>query len=270
MQDRILVFIPCYNCSRQIGRVLAQFRDVAPGLFAKIMVVDNESRDDTAGAATRAMHQVTGCPVEVARNRENYNLGGSHKAVFSHALAAGYTHVVVLHGDDQGDIRDLLPIIAKGEHRSQDAWLGSRFMRGSRLEGYSTFRTLGNRAFNLLFSLVSRRRVSDLGSGLNLFARSVFGESWVLRCADDLRFNIYLLLGCVDHGLKLRFFPISWREDDQVSNVKLVSQATRTLVIAAEYLFVRGRFRRRDHRALPRDRYEFDVVAAHFPALQPG
>ena len=66
MQDRILVFIPCYNCSRQIGRVLAQFRDVAPGLFAKIMVVDNESRDDTAGATASAGAAASSRLVKVA------------------------------------------------------------------------------------------------------------------------------------------------------------------------------------------------------------
>ena len=43
---------------------------------------------------------------KVVRNRENYNLGGSHKVAFDYAVAQGFTHVIVLHGDDQADIAD--------------------------------------------------------------------------------------------------------------------------------------------------------------------
>src|SRR5204863_8308375 len=55
MTDRILVFIPCYNCERQIGRVLRQFRAIPAGTFAEILVVDNRSRDRTASVATQGL-----------------------------------------------------------------------------------------------------------------------------------------------------------------------------------------------------------------------
>ena len=58
MSDKILVFIPAYQCAAQIGRVLAQFRQVPPGVFAEILVVDNRSADDTVAAAGRAMADV--------------------------------------------------------------------------------------------------------------------------------------------------------------------------------------------------------------------
>jgi glycosyltransferase involved in cell wall biosynthesis len=104
MTDRILVFIPCYNCERQIGRVLEQFRDVPPRTFEEILVLDNQSRDGTIRVATEGLSAINGCRAIVARNRENYNLGGSHKATFAYARTQGFTHVIVLHGDDQGRI----------------------------------------------------------------------------------------------------------------------------------------------------------------------
>ena len=268
--DRILVFIPAYNCAPQIGRVLAQFEAAPAGRFAEILVLDNGSKDGTAEAAVAAAGAVRACTVTVARNRANYNLGGSHKSAFAYAEAQGCTHVVVLHGDDQGHIVDLLPVLERGDHRRFDACLGARFMRGSQLTGYSRFRVFGNRVFNGLFTAASLRGVSDLGSGLNIFARSVFANPSLARYADDLRFNVYLLLGMIDRGVSFRFFPISWREDDQVSNVKIVSQSLKTLQILAEYAFRRSSFRAGEHRAVPHDSYGFDIVGRHVPDPAPA
>ena len=260
MADRILVFIPAYNCAPQIGRVLAQFDAVPPGWFHEILVLDNGSKDGTREAAMAAARSVKACPVTIARNRDNYNLGGSHKAAFAYAASQSCTHVVVLHGDDQGHISDLLPVLERGDHRSYDACLGARFARGSRLQGYSRFRIFGNRVFNALFSAMLRHRVADLGSGLNIFARPVFMEPGIIRYADDLRFNVYLLLGLADEAKRFMFFPISWREDDQVSNVKIISQSLRTLQILGEYGLRRPAFRTGDHRDIHRERYEFEVI----------
>jgi hypothetical protein len=79
--------------------------------------------------------------------------------------------------------------------------------------------------------------------------------------SDDLRFNIYLLLGLIDGRRSLTFFPISWREEDQVTNVHLVSQSLRTLSIAGQYLARRKAFREVDHRDKPVASYHFDVIA---------
>lgn len=262
MTDRILVFIPAYNCGPQIGRVLGQLASVPPGVIGRVLVLDNGSRDDTRERAAAAARALPGLDVVVGRNRANYGLGGSHKVAFAHAEAEGFTHVVVLHGDDQGSIADLVPVLEQGDHRRFDACLGARFMRGSRLVNYSWFRIFGNVVFNALFSLASLRRVVDLGSGLNVFARRVFADPAVMRHADDLRFNVYLLLGMFDRKCRVMFFPISWREDDQVSNVKMVSQSVRTLQILAEFVGARRFFRAGEHRAVVHGEYGFDVVWA--------
>ena len=261
--DRILVFIPAYRCAPQIGRVLAQFQQVPAGVFEEILVIDNRSPDSTAQSAIDASRSVHGTPVTVVRNRDNYGLGGSHKSAFAYATAHGFTHVVVLHGDDQGRIADILPVLASGLHRRVNCCLGSRFSRRSRLHGYARTRVLGNYVFNLLFSLVAGRIVTDLGSGLNIVDRKTFTDPAVMRYSDDLRFNCYLLLGLVDAGRSFRFFPISWSEEDQISNVKIVSQSINTLKILVQYLFQRLAFRVSDHRARPQPEYRFDVLGGN-------
>jgi glycosyltransferase involved in cell wall biosynthesis len=261
VRERILLFVPCYNCAPQIGRVLAQLAGPGGERVAQTLVLDNGSADGTVERAREAAALTARRSIVIGRNRRNYHLGGSHKAAFAYAAAHGFSHVIVLHGDDQGRLADMAPVLERGDHLSHDACLGARFMPGAELAGYSALRRAGNAVFNLLFSLVARRAVRDIGSGLNLFSRGVFTDPSIARTSDDLRFNIYLLLSLIDSRRSLTFFPISWREEDQVSNVRLVSQSLRTLAIAWEYLARRGAFRSADHRDKPFASYEFDVIA---------
>ena len=264
--DRLLAFIPAYNCGKQIARVLQQFTGPIGARFEEVLVLDNGSSDDTVEAAEAASPVVRGPRVVIARNRENYGLGGSHKAVYEYATREGFTHVVTLHGDDQGDVSDLEPVLDSGLHRRVDACMGARFQRGARLEGYSRFRIVGNRVFNVWFSIAARHRVTDMGSGLNLLARSAFTAPIVRRHSDGLHFNPRLLLGMYGDGLQVSFVPISWREDDQVSNVKMASQAASTFRVAWDYLVHRRRFAVEDQRDVVRETYPFDVMRVVEPA----
>lgn len=258
--DRIMVFIPMYNCARQIGRVIGQFDEATQKRFARIVVVDNRSTDDGAEVAAAALRGLKHVETVLLRNDENYGLGGSHKVAFLHALENGFSHVVVLHGDDQGSIADLVPLLDAGQHRTVDCLLGARFMAGSRLEGYSAFRTFGNYVFNALFSMGAGRCLSDLGSGLNLYKTQALGTRDWLFFADDLTFNYYMILASVARGWTFAFFPLSWREDDQISNVRLFRQARRTLGILGEFIVRKHRFLSRDHRAIPGRVYTATVV----------
>ena len=262
MTDRILVFIPAYNCERQIPRVLASFADgEVAARFSEVLVLDNGSRDRTVAAAIEAAQRLQHIDVKVARNLANYGLGGSHKSAFSYALRAGFTHVVVLHGDDQGSIRDILPLLSDNRHLAYDCCLGARFMKGSSLKGYSLFRIFGNLVFNCIYSLAARRRISDLGSGLNMYATNFLRDEFYKKYTDGLHFNCCLLLGALARHGRIIFFPISWREDDQVSNVRLFRQARQTLELALGYAFNRKNFFAAEHREQPRDAYWFNVVA---------
>ena len=162
--EKLLIFIPAYNCEKQVPRVLSQLLDphVLPWV-GECIVVNNRSTDGTEAAVQDWMARHPAAPVRLLRNDENYGLGGSHKVAFGYAAAHGYQHLVVLHGDDQGAVADLLPILNDGTYKNYDCCLGSRFMKGSRIKGYSALRVVGNYGFNALFSLVAGKRITDLG-----------------------------------------------------------------------------------------------------------
>ena len=235
--EKLLVFIPAYNCEKQVPRVLSQLLDarIAPWV-GECIVVNNRSTDGTEDAARRWMAAHPAAPVRLLRNNENYGLGGSHKVAFGYAVAHGYDHLVVLHGDDQGAIADLLPILQDGTYKKYDCCLGSRFMKDSRIRGYSTLRVVGNHGFNALFSLVARQRITDLGSGLNLYAVAPLRNGYYKKFPDTLYFNDCMILALCQLKQKVLFFPISWREEDQVSNNKLTSFGISLLKLCGRYL----------------------------------
>jgi glycosyltransferase involved in cell wall biosynthesis len=263
---RILVFIAAYRCEAQITRVIDQFDEHVQQWVDTVMVVDNRSPDNTLSAAIeRGKSRLTNCRFIAWVNDNNYGLGGSHKAAFRYALENGFDYLVVLHGDDQADIRDLIPELECGAHLDVDCLLGARFMRGSKLKGYSMVRSIGNHVYNKLFSLAALRNIHDLGSGLNLYRLSAFRDFYYQAFPDGLTFNYVMLLASYHAGQRVRFFPISWREEDQVSNVKLFSQAFKVLGLLGSFFFRRAAFLATDMRDRPFDAYNGKIVHCSGP-----
>lgn len=237
MVEKILVFIPAYNCEKQIGRVLDQFDTESLEYISRIIVVNNRSTDETEQAIINYMDKHKKLPVELIRNDDNYGLGGSHKVAFSYAQKENFDYIIVLHGDDQGNIKDIIRYIKKGKHRKYDSFLGSRFDKNSQLINYSKIRIFGNHVFNFLVSILTRRRLTDLGSGLNMYHVPYLKSKFYLNFSDGLGFNVYLLLYGVYSKSDFTFFPLSWREEDQISNAKFVKQSLEMLKLFGQYAF---------------------------------
>lgn len=221
MKERMLVFLTCYNCAPQIPRVLAQFKSEYADLFDEILVIDNRSTDNTREAAIVAAKNMPQYKITVVQNDENVNLGGSHKVAFNYAAANGYDYAVILHGDDQGQIVDVVDHLRAGRHRDVEFFMGARFLPQSKTPGYSPVRIFGNYVFNILFTVLSGKMIYDLGSGLNVFKISALDKNYYLRLPDRLTFNFYFLLWMIYARRRFTYFPLVWREEDQVSNARL-------------------------------------------------
>lgn len=260
-EHKILLFIPMYNCEKQIVRVLGQLTDEVCSYISEVILVNNRSTDGGEAAVKKYLeeHDLP-ISVKLLRNNDNYGLGGSHKVAFDYAVENGFDYVVVLHGDDQGDISNIMPHFKDCSYENYDCFLGARFMRGSQLEGYSKFRTLGNIVYNTLFSIGCRMKVYDLGSGLNMYRSEILKNKFYMKYADNLVFNYCMVMGSAFYKHRVKFFPIIWREDDQVSNVKMVSQAITVLKLLGSYVLNREKFIKGEHRETIRDEYSYQTV----------
>lgn len=260
MKEKILLFIPGYNCEKQVVRVLGQLDDTILPYIHKVIMVNNQSTDGTEEAVSAFIEQNPRIPVTLLRNNDNYGLGGSHKVAFQYAVREGYDYVIVLHGDDQGDIHDMKTILKKRVYKKYDCCLGARFMNGSRLQGYSAFRTFGNIVYDMLFSIVLRKRIFDLGSGLNIYHTDMLKDRFYEKFPDNLMFNYCMIMAADYYKHNIAFFPISWREDDQVSNVKMVNQAVTVLKMLGSYAVDRQGFIKSEMREKQVEQYDAWVI----------
>ncbi|MEJ3718854.1 glycosyltransferase family 2 protein [Paenibacillus polymyxa] len=267
-RGKILLFIPMYNCEGQITRVLDQLDDEVQSYISEVLIVNNRSTDNGEMTVSSYLKNNTKkIPITLLRNKENYGLGGSHKVAINHALNNEFDYLIVLHGDDQGRIQDLIPYIISGEYQKYDSFLGARFKKGASLQGYSTFRTFGNRVYNLLFSIVAAKKIEDLGSGLNCYKVSSLIDQFYHRFPDNLTFNYCMILGSVYKRQRIKFFPITWREDDQVSNVKMVNQAFKVLILLFRYFVDKKRFLEQEHREKNIKSYEAELILKKEPQI---
>ncbi len=259
--DKILLFIPMYNCEKQIARVLSQLTEEVCNYLSEVIIINNRSTDDGESVVQEYLSKNRpAVKIKLLRNDNNYGLGGSHKVAFQYAVKNGFDYVIVLHGDDQGDITNILPYLSRKIYQKYDCLLGARFMRGSRLKGYSKFRTFGNFVYNILFSIGCGYRVYDLGSGLNMYKTDILKNKFYLKYKDNLVFNYCMIMGSAYHRHMVRFFPIVWREEDQVSNVKMINQAITVLKLLGTFILNKKKFINAEHRDKAIKSYTAQVV----------
>lgn len=237
MKEKILVFIPMYNCEKQIVRVIDQLIGEIRPYIDETIIINNRSTDNGEQAVLKKLKELkTDLPIKLMRNDENYGLGGSHKVAFKYAFENNFDYIIVLHGDDQGNISDFIPLLKNGTHKEYDCCLGARFMKGSKLMGYSPIRIWGNYGFNWLFSVVVKEKVYDLGSGLNIYSVKALKNEYYSKFPDTLYFNDCMILAYCYYKQKMLFYPISWREEDQVSNNKLIKFSISLLKMLGNYV----------------------------------
>ena len=233
---KTLLFIPMYNCEKQIVRVLGQLNEDVLQYVSEVIVVNNRSLDQGEQAVIDFCKMHPEYPIRLLRNDDNYGLGGSHKVAFQYAMDNKFEYVIVLHGDDQGNINDLIPYLKSGKAYKYDSFLGSRFMKGSKLVNYSAVRIIGNHIFNIFMTLCLQKYINDLGSGLNMYKVDYLRTKFYLPFINNLTFNVYMLIYGVYAKSRFTFFPLSWREDDQISNAKFLKQAKEIMIITIKYV----------------------------------
>ncbi len=261
MEEKILLFIPMYNCEKQITRVLDKLNKESARFISQIIIVNNRSTDNGEQVVIDYLNNnEVNVKVSLLRNDYNYGLGGSHKVAFDYATTNEFDYVIVLHGDDQANIEDLVTILKNKEYKNYDCMLGARFSIKSKLIGYSKFRIFGNMVFNMVFSTLLCKKITDLGAGLNIYSTKMLESKFYFKFKDNLTFNCYMLLAAKAYKQNIKFFPISWREEDQVSNVKMFSQAINTLKLVLKYFFQRKKYLQSEHRDKIYEEYTHQLV----------
>ena len=221
------LYIPCYNCEKQIVRVLNDIDNDILSSIDRIIAIDNKSVDQTISVIREFVLDRPEVKKKfiLIEHKKNYGLGASFKTAIFHASLLKQDYMYWLHGDDQANVEDLKKMIRIVNDESPSQLFGARFMKNSDLKGYSSMRNVGNRFLNAIFSFTLAHPIYELGSGLNAFRVNDLPLSQIKHWPNHIAFDVQLLFHFCSSGRGPRFFPIQWREEDQKSNAGNISTA---------------------------------------------
>jgi glycosyltransferase involved in cell wall biosynthesis len=147
---RISVVIPTRNEGMAIGRVLA---DIPSDLVTEVLVVDNDSTDDTREIAARMGARV------IPESRRGYG-----RACLTGLAQATTPDIVVFLDGDYSDRPSELPLlIGPIIHGKADITLGSRLAKPITPGALPWHQAFGNRLAVRLISFLYHLKITDLG-----------------------------------------------------------------------------------------------------------
>lgn len=151
-----LVIIPCFNEEGAIRQVIHGIQQTAPE--ADVLVIDDGSRDGTAGVAKSAGALVVQHPF-------NLGIGGAVQTGLRFAYHCGYQYVIRMDGDGQHSAFEIPRMLAHLKAHNADMVIGSRFLDADVDWHIPRSRRLGILWYALAVSLLTGIRSTDTTSG---------------------------------------------------------------------------------------------------------
>ena len=201
---KLALIIPAINEEESIGKTL---NGIPKDLFSQIIVVDNNSTDNTAEEAKNAGASVIFEPIE-----------GYGKACLSGiaALEQDISIVVFMDGDTADDPKDLPKLLTPITENAADFTLGSR-IRGVREKGAMTSaQVFGGWLASFLMKLFWGFQYSDLGP-----FRAIRHDALKHLEMRDTNYGwtVEMQIKAIQHKLRIKEIPVNYRKRIGVSKI---------------------------------------------------
>lgn len=194
--------IPVYNEEDRIGGVLERF---APGLVGEVVVIDDGSTD-----ATGSILAASGATV--IRHEERRGVGAGLRDGLLHLKRKGFDAAVILAGNGKDDPREIPLLTAPLEAGEADYVQGSRFLNGGSYNNLPPVRHAMIRAYTLVWSAASGRRLTDVTNGFRAYRLSLLEDERVRieqDWLDTYELEYYLHYKALSLGYRFREVAVS-------------------------------------------------------------
>lgn len=202
----VTIILPAYNEEQALPLLLEQVRESMEeaGLEYRVIVVNDGSADDTAGAVEK---QALRMPVTRIDHAVNRGLGEAVRTGLQHALAdSGERDILVTMDSDNTHTPGLIAGMVRGIREGNDVVIASRFRPGARVMGVPLYRRVLSRAASLVFrSVYPTRGVRDFTSGYRAYrapllkrAFDTYGDEFVAESGFACMVDILLKLRALD------------------------------------------------------------------------
>ncbi len=222
----VAVTIPAYQAAPSVGDVVERTLQLVPD----VLVVDDGSDDDTAGAARRAGAEVISLPV-------NRGKGDALELAFGELFGRGFPAVITLDADGQ-HLPEQIPVLLDAAAAGADLVLGTR----DRLfAGMSRLRRNSNRLSSRAISLVAGKWLGDVQTGFRWYSKRLIEAVGF----PEPRFEAEsaVVVRAVRRGFRLLTVPVElgFADGCTTSHYRPVIDSLRIARAVARARFERGR-----------------------------
>jgi dolichol-phosphate mannosyltransferase len=159
-----LIIVPTYNERESLTTVLNRIVASSPGV--DVLVVDDNSPDGTASLADT--YASTNPHVHVLHRERKAGLGPAYIAGFRWAFQRDYDWVVEIDADGSHDPAVIPTLLGIARGVTADLVIGSRWVTGGRVDGWSVARQTISRAGNAYARLALRSTIMDMTAGFRV------------------------------------------------------------------------------------------------------
>ncbi|KAB2840005.1 glycosyltransferase family 2 protein [bacterium] len=199
-REKALCLVPCFNEAANLPELLRELESPALHGRCDLLLLDDGSRDETAGLLQGSGHPVIHHPA-------NLGYGAAIKSGLRYARDQGYRYLAVFPGDRQRSIEDLLRLVQEIESGPIDLVVGNKLHAPVSIPWK---RALGNRFFSVMARALWRAPFRDVLSGFKAY-RIASVTPFLEQLPDRYEFDLVLSLYCGKLGLTVREIPVSVR-----------------------------------------------------------
>lgn len=214
--DKIAVLIPCYNESRTVAKVVADFKAALPE--AVIYVYDNNSTDGTAEIATAAG--------AVVRHEYQQGKGNVIRRMFREIDARCY---IMADGDDTYPAEFAPEMAAKVLERGVDMVVGDRLSATYFTENKRPFHNFGNKLVRHSINALFKSDIQDIMTGYRAFSYQFVKSFPVLSKGFEIETE--MSIHAIEKNMLVENVVVSYRDrpEGSVSKLNTVSDGIKVL-----------------------------------------
>ncbi len=218
----VSIVVPAFNEAARIGDSIRKIDAflLQSGLTYEIIVVDDGSRDDTAGVVRQCKAE----GLRLVRNDVNHGKGYT---VRQGVLAAAGEYVLFTDADLSAPIEEVQKLLNVVRSEGADIVIGSRALDRTFIEKHQTrARELGGILFNRMVRLFLGLPFDDTQCGFKLFHRQRTRRIFEKQTTYGFGFDPELLFLAKRAGLTIRETPVRWSHAEG-SKVKFLRDGIR-------------------------------------------
>ena len=215
--DKVAVLIPCYNESKTIAKVVADFQAVLPE-GSVIYVYDNNSTDGTAELAEAAG--------AVVRHEYQQGKGNVIRRMFREIDAQCY---LMVNGDDTYPAEFAPEMIAKVLDRGVDMVVGDRLSATYFTENKRPFHNFGNKLVRHSINALFKSDIQDIMTGYRAFSYQFVKSFPVLSKGFEIETE--MSIHAIEKNMLVESVIVTYRDrpEGSVSKLNTVSDGIKVL-----------------------------------------